>query len=179
MEAIKRVDAPTGRFVEQPLVLVMIDLAGFTRAVADLPAVEIAELLERYYELCGERVAAHGGRVVKFEGDSCLATFEPDLAREAVACAVSLREDVLELGRVSQLDLDMGANLHLARVVAGTFGFGTARGDDVMGMGVIHTFRMASGPGVRISEPVYRKLPSDQRSPWHKHQPPATYTWAG
>jgi hypothetical protein len=45
-----------------------------------------------------------------------------------------------------------------------------------MGAGVIHVFRMGAGPGVRISEPVYRKLPSGERTPWRKNQPPATYT---
>jgi hypothetical protein len=58
-------------------------------------------------------------------------------------------------------------------VVEGEFG---AEGVyDVVGAGVIHTFRMGSGPGVRISEPVYRKLPSARRGSWSKHQPPATY----
>ena len=28
---------------------------------------------------------------------------------------------------------------------------------------------------VRLSEPVYRKLPSAERSVWRKHQPPAVY----
>ena len=50
---------------------------------------------------------------------------------------------------------------------------------DVVGMGVIHAFRMGGGAGTRISEPVYRRLPSDRRTPWRKHQPPATYTWEG
>lgn len=46
----------------------------------------------------------------------------------------------------------------------------------VSGARVIHTFRMGSGAGIRISEPVYRELPSDRRGRWTKHQPPATYT---
>ena len=65
------------RFEERSLVLVLADLAGFTRAVAHLPVVAIAEVVDRFYSLCGELVAAHGGRVVKFSGDNCLAVFDP------------------------------------------------------------------------------------------------------
>jgi hypothetical protein len=68
----------------------------------------------------------------------------------------------------------MGANVHLSVVAEGEFG--PDKRYDVMGTGVMHTFRMGSGEGIRISEPVYRKLPNDRRGSWSKHQPPATYT---
>ena len=145
-------------------------------AVAHLPALRIAEIVDRFYSLCGELVAAHGGHVVKFSGDNCLATFEPVAAPDAVACAVAVRDAVRSMGNDSQLDLDLGANVHLATVVTGSFGVGSAATEDVVGVGVIHTYRMGAGPGIRISEPVYRKLPSGERTPWRKHQPPATYS---
>ena len=144
--------------------------------MAHLPVVAIAQVVDRFYSLCGELVAAHGGQVVKFSGDNCLAVFEPAAALDAVTCAVAVRDAVRSLGRDSQLDLDLGANVHLATVVTGRFGVGSAATDDVVGVGVIHTYRMGAGPGIRISEPVYRKLPSGERTPWRKHQPPATYS---
>jgi class 3 adenylate cyclase len=115
-------------------------------AVAHLPVVAIAEVVDRFYSLCGELVAAHGGRVVKFSGDNCLAVFDPVAAPEAVACAVAVRDAVQSMGRDSQLDLDLGANVHLATVVTGSFGVGSAATDDVVGVGVIHTYRMGAGP---------------------------------
>jgi hypothetical protein len=36
---------------------------------------------------------------------------------------------------------------------------------------------MGGGPGTRISEPVFRQLPSEAREAWNKHRPPATYTF--
>jgi class 3 adenylate cyclase len=168
--------AQDSRLEERTLVLVLIDLAGFTRAVAGLSAVEIAELLDRFYALSGEIVGEHGGRVVKFSGDNCLAAFEPDHVVDALACVQALRTAVVSMGQDVGVDLDTGANVHLAKVVIGAFGAPYASGDDVMGAGVIHVFRMGAGPGVRISEPVYRKLPSGERTSWRKHQPPATYT---
>ena len=84
-----------------------------------------------------------------------------------------------ELGGEFGLALDVGANVHLATIVEGTFGAGSSAAFDVIGAGVLHAFRMGAGPGVRISEPVYRKLPNDQRQGWRKHQPPATYLREG
>jgi class 3 adenylate cyclase len=164
------------RIEERTLVLVLIDLAGFTRAIAGLSAVQVAEVLDRFYASSGAVVEEHGGRVVKFSGDNCVAVFEPDHVVDALACVQAVRTAVVSMGRETDLDLDTGANVHLAKIVIGAFGAPYASGDDVMGAGVIHVFRMGGGPGVRISEPVYRKLPSSERTPWRKHQAPATYT---
>jgi class 3 adenylate cyclase len=170
-------DAPSARFEERTLVLVLTDLAGFVRAVAGLPALEIASVVDAFYELCGEQVARHGGRVVKCSGDNCLAAFDADDAVAAVEYALAVRGAVHELGRRLDLDLEVGTNVHRAPVVVGRFGGAAFASDDVIGKGVMHTYRMGAGPGVRISEPVYRALPSLRRSQWHKYQPPATYTF--
>jgi hypothetical protein len=55
------------------------------------------------------------------------------------------------------------------------FGSGPTRAYDVIGRGVNQTFLLGRGTGIRISEPVYRSLPSAARSPWTKHKPPAIY----
>ena len=64
----------------------------------------------------------------------------------------------------------------MATVAVGRFGAPKCRRDDVAGMGIVHTYRMGSGAGIRISQPVYRKLASADRGGWRKYQPPATYT---
>ncbi len=162
--------------VERRRVMLMVDLAGFTRAVAALSATELAQLVDRFYCLAAEAVESAGGEVVKYVGDGCLAIFDEADAVAAVACARGLAGPVATLGRDFSIDLDVGANIHLSVVVEGEFGRGASRSHDIIGPGVIHTFRMGAGPGVRISEPVYRKQPNDQRSKWKKRQPPATYT---
>lgn len=160
-------------FAERQLIVVVIDLAHFVHAVRGMGAIEIAELVDRYYREVGERVDAAGGRVVKYLGDAVLAVFPPERAGHAVAAVQSLAPVVRALGSDVGVDLELGSNVHLATVAEGPFGADARY--DVMGTGVNHTFRMAAGPGVRISEPVYRKLPNDRRSGWEKHQPPATY----
>jgi class 3 adenylate cyclase len=176
MGAAQGVRARSTRFEERSLVMVLADLAGFTRAVAHLSAVEIAEVVDRFYVLCGERVAERRGCVVKCSGDNCLAVFDASDARAAVAYATSLRDGVARLAAELDIGIELGANIHMATVAVGRFGDPSASTDDIAGMGIVHTYRMGSGAGIRISEPVYRKLASGERAPWRKYQPPATYT---
>lgn len=160
-------------FTEQQLVVVVIDLANFVHSVRGMSATEIAALVDRYFREVAGPVEEAGGRIVKFLGDAVLAVFPPDRAADAVAAVHQLGPTVRQLGRDHGIELDLGVNVHLSTVAEGEFGVDGRY--DVMGTGVNHTFRMASGAGIRISEPVYRKLPSDRRGGWEKHQPPATY----
>jgi class 3 adenylate cyclase len=155
--------------------MVLADLAGFTRAVGHLGSSEIAAVVDRFYRVSRELAEAHGGRILKYSGDNSFALWEAGQATAAVAYALALRDGVAALAGELGLDLELGANVHLATVATGRFGGGPAPQDDVIGMGVVHLHRMGAGPGVRISEPVYRKLASDERGVWRKQQPPATY----
>ena len=160
-------------------VILVADLAGFTRAIGPLETTALAELVHRFYTVAAARVEDHGGRVVKFIGDGCLSLFDEDAAPGAVACARDLGTSVRELGTEFGIELDVGANVHMATVAEGDYGAGRSAGFDVIGAGVIHAFRMGAGPGIRISEPVFRRLPNDQRRAWKRRQAPATYTWDG
>jgi class 3 adenylate cyclase len=152
-----------------------VDLAGYTKLFHTLSDQEVADFLDRYYALCERVVTGAGGRVVKFIGDGCLAMFSAEEATAAVNAAVELLRAVDELAEAANIGVKLGANVHLTTVVAGYFG---AEGQyfDVIGRGVNQTFLLGRGPGIRLSEPVYRKLPSAARSAWDKHKPPQLYT---
>jgi class 3 adenylate cyclase len=155
-------------------VLLVVDLAGTSRAVARFDAVKLAEFTNTFFAACGRVISAHGGRIVTFLGDGCLAVFDEDNGPDAIASARDLQTATGELRSAFGVDVELGANIHQAVVAEGKF-----EPDDhynVMGTGVIHTFRLGGGRGIRISEPVYRQLPSDGRTPWRKHRPPAVYT---
>ena len=164
--------------VERRRVIAVVDLAGFTRAVAGLDAMALARLVHAFYAQAAASVERHGGTVVKFVGDACLAVFDEERAPDVVDCVQALGDEVEALGREHGVGIGLGANVHLATVVEGEFGTGASASFDVISQGVIHVFRMGAGPGVRISEPVYRRLPNDRRTPWKKRQPPAVYTLA-
>jgi|SRR5215213_8779781 len=168
-------DAPPA-LVERRRVIVVFDLAAFTKAVNALEAIELARLIHDFYDVAGSTVAAHGGVVVKFVGDGCLALFGDDDVAAALKCVDAVAVALPSLGRAHGVSLELGANVHRSVVVEGEFGSGASRAHDVIGAAVIHAYRMGAGPGLRISEPVYRRLPNDQRRSWDKRQPPATYT---
>jgi class 3 adenylate cyclase len=154
-------------------VIVLIDLARFTQVIAALSLRETVELLDEFYRAAADVIPHAGGRVVKFVGDGCLAAFGEDDALAALGAVDEMAARVRTLGAARGLTMDVGANVHLASVAEAQLGH--EQTPDVIGMGVVHTFRMGGGPGVRISEPVYRKLPSGDRAPWQKRQPPALY----
>jgi class 3 adenylate cyclase len=157
--------------------LLTADLAGFARACTNLDALSIAAFLDRWYRQCSPLVTSRGGRVVKFMGDAVLAVFPEEAVLAAVDAASAMRVALGELRADTQWRVDLGANVHLAIVAEGMFGPAEDRRYDVFGSGVNHLFLMGGGPGIRISEPVYRQLPNELRDAWNKQRPPATYTF--
>jgi class 3 adenylate cyclase len=158
---------------EAKLVLVAADLAGYARAAAHEDALSIASFLDRWYRTAAKLTRAHGGRVVKFMGDAVLAVFPETSAIAAVDAATDLRAQLPALRGSWRVDL--GVNVHLAIVAEGELGPDDDRRYDVLGSGVNHLFLMGAGAGIRISEPVFRQLPTERRDAWTKHRPPATY----
>jgi class 3 adenylate cyclase len=162
---------------ETKLCLVKADLAGFARACTSKGALEIAQFLDDWYRQSAPLIIARGGRVVKFMGDAVLAVFPEAAVLAAVDAATTLRAALAELRARTQWRIDLGANVHLAIVAEGLFGPDDDRRYDVFGSGVNHLFLMGGGPGIRISEPVFRQLPNEVREAWNKQRPPATYTF--
>jgi adenylate cyclase len=162
-------------FRETKLVLVVADLAGYARATASLDALAVAALLDDWYRRASPIVRARGGRVVKYIGDACLATFPDEKCGDAVDAVVELERDLGRFCAERRVKLELGASVHVAVVAEGELGPDDDARYDVLGSGVNHLFTMGRGPGIRISEPVYRRLPSERRGPWMKNHPPATY----
>ena len=167
------------QFSSIPYVFLVADLSGYARAFRHRPDEEIASFLDRYYGLAESVVSDAGGRIIKFMGDSILARFVPENAAQAVAATVALSTQVEELAAGAELPMSFGANLHLGPAVEAELGEGPSRRLDLVGRAVNQAFLLGRGPGIRISEAVYRKLPSGERTPWEKNRPPAVYVLAG
>jgi class 3 adenylate cyclase len=163
------------RFVPAKRVIVVIDLSGYAKAFQQRDDARVAAFLDDYYAACERILREAGGVIVKFMGDGCLATFEEQEAEAALAALGRLEQSVATARRDHGLDLALGANVHLAPVIDCELGSGSSRRRDIVGRGVNQTFLLGHGSGIRISEPVYRSLPSSARSPWTKHKPPAVY----
>lgn len=157
------------------LVFLVADLAGFHRCFASRSDAVMVAFLDRFYDLAETVVSGSGGRVIKFMGDALLAVYPADAARSAVASAVTLEVESRRIATDAELPVTLGANLHMGDAILTELGSGASRRLDVIGRAVNHTFILGRGSGIRISEPVFRQLPSGERSPWGKHKPPAVY----
>jgi adenylate cyclase len=160
-------------FRETTLVLLTADLAGYARATARLAPLEVAALLDGWYRAIDAIVGGRGGRLVKYMGDGCLATFSADSCVAAVDAAAELQ--AIDLGGLhpAAAGLAIGVRIHLGTVAEGEVG--ADRRHDVLGAEVNHLFRMAGAGRVLISEPVYQRLPDGQRARWRRQDPAATY----
>ncbi|HEX9885796.1 MAG TPA: adenylate/guanylate cyclase domain-containing protein, partial [Longimicrobiales bacterium] len=145
-------------FSSTTLVVLVSDVAGYARVFRTRSGAEVAAFLDRLYRASERTIAERGGRIIKFMGDAVLAVFPPRDVRNAVAAAVTLEALVPRLAEELELALEIGASIHMGSVVEAELGEGAGRRTDVIGRTVNQTFLMGRGPGIRISEPVYRKL---------------------
>jgi adenylate cyclase len=158
-------------FRETELVLFTADLAGYARATAHLEALEVAAFLDGWYRSIEPILGRHGGRVVKYMGDGCLATFPAD----GCVAAIDAAAELLQIEpRVAGVPVQAGVRIHLGVVAEGEVG--ADRRYDVFGSAVNHLFRMGGAGQVLISEPVYRRLPGERRRAWQAHHLPETYS---
>lgn len=84
------------------MVVLFLDLVGWTRLAERVDPEPLQLLLEQYYEVCSAAVEEHGGVVEKFIGDAVMAVFgaarsEEDDAVRALRAAFQIRADVAGL----------------------------------------------------------------------------------
>ena len=163
------------QFPSAPMIILVVDLTGYTRGFHTHSDSEMAGFLDRFYRMVEHVIQEQGGKVIKFMGDAALTAFPPDAASEAVRAAVAMRHASDALADDVGLDFRLGANIHFGETVASEFGSGESRRYDIIGRAVNQTFLIGRGGGIRLSERVYRKLASEERSPWEKHKPPTVY----
>lgn len=103
-----------------------VDIESSTALAQVLPPDELVVMLNGFYGVVVEVVAAEGGFVNKFEGDAALAIFgapkeQPDHADRALRAARALRERLAALAIVFPM-LDAGIGLCTGDAVAGNVG---------------------------------------------------------
>jgi adenylate cyclase len=108
---------------ERHAAVIFVDVIGSTQLVTSRPAVEVVDLLNRFFAVIVDEVDRHHGFVNKFEGDAVLAVFgapvtlqcaEGDALAAARAIARRLRDEVPEL--------QAGLGVAAGTVVAGNVG---------------------------------------------------------
>ena len=112
--------------------LVATDMRGFTALSDRLPADELIERLDDYFEAMTSPIHERGGEVLKFVGDGLLAIFPTrgDDDRGAPGAALAAAEEGLArlaavnraLAASSRAPLRIGVGLHIGSVVYGNVG---------------------------------------------------------
>lgn len=84
------------------VVVLFLDLVGWTRLAERVDPEPLQRLLDEYYEICSAAVEEHGGVVEKFIGDAVMAVFGADTSQEddaprALRAALRIRAEVRDL----------------------------------------------------------------------------------
>jgi len=108
---------------ERLAAVIFVDIIGSTQLVTSRPAVEVVELLNRFFAVVVDEVDRHHGLVNKFEGDAVLAVFGAPVSldnpeEEALAAARAMAERL----RVEVPECQAGIGVAAGQVVAGNVG---------------------------------------------------------
>ena len=128
---------------ERHVAVIFVDIIGSTQLVTGRPAIEVVDLLNRFFAVIVEEVDRRHGLVNKFEGDAALAVFgapndldqpENDALAAGRAIARRIREEVPEC--------DAGIGVASGEAVAGNVGAKERFEYTVIGEPVIEAARL-------------------------------------
>lgn len=108
---------------ERHAAVVFVDVIGSTKLVTSRRAVEVVELLNRFFAVIVDEVDRHHGLVNKFEGDAVLAVFGAPVSLDnAEEEALSAARAMAERLRTEVPELEAGIGVAAGQVVAGNVG---------------------------------------------------------
>lgn len=160
-------------FAETQLLIVFTDFSRYTAMVERLPDLDVARIMEEWYELEGSAIAAAGGKVVKFIGDAALAVFPPEHIDHGVLGLLGLKSAADRFMADQGWECRLSIRAHFGSVIAGHFGRGQERHYDVLGKVVNNTARL-KGSGVQLSAEAFGQL-GPEVSGRFKQDTPQTY----
>ncbi len=157
-----------------PLLIVFLDLSRFSAQTRRTDDATLAAVVDEYYQRVGARIAADGGRVVKFMGDGTLAVFPEDGVDAAITGLLALKEEIDDWLASIGWDCRLTARAHFGTVIAGAYGAAGDRRFDIIGAEV-NTAAMLDHAGLALSVAAFRKLSPALRTRFKKHSAPVTY----
>jgi adenylate cyclase len=108
---------------ERHAAVIFVDIIGSTQLVTSRPAVEVVELLNRFFAVIVDEVDRHHGLVNKFEGDAVLAVFGAPVALDdAEDQALSAARAMAERICAEVPECEAGIGVASGQVVAGNVG---------------------------------------------------------
>src|SRR3989454_566497 len=150
--------------------VLFLDVRGFTTISEKLTPTEVVALLNEYFDVVVDRVAAHGGTVNKFIGDAAMCIWgAPKHAaqseRSAVLCALEIQTRAKQLSaertRKGLTTVGFGIGINAGEAVAGNLGAAKRLEYTVIGDAVNLAQRLESqarAGEVLVSQTVYEKV---------------------
>ena len=131
------------------------DLRGFTALSESLPAEQLLQLLNDYFENCADAAAARGGEILQFIGDAILIVFEVKRPQdEAAVCDAALDAAVDAFASIAVVnhrrrraglpEIEFGLGLHIGTVTHANVGAPNRLAFNVIGPAVNKTARLQS-----------------------------------
>jgi len=131
------------------------DLRGFTALSESLPAEQLLQLLNDYFENCADAAAARGGEILQFIGDAILIVFEIKRPEdEAAVCDAALDAAIDAFASIAVVNhrrrraglpaIEFGLGLHLGSVTHANVGAPNRLAFNVVGPAVNKTARLQS-----------------------------------
>lgn len=129
------------------------DLRGFTALSESLPAADLLQLLNEYFENCAAATAARGGEILQFIGDAILIVFEIKRPEdEAEVCNAALDAAIDAFASIAVVNhrrrhgglpqIEFGLGLHLGTVTHANVGAPNRLAFNVIGPAVNKTARI-------------------------------------
>jgi class 3 adenylate cyclase/tetratricopeptide (TPR) repeat protein len=146
----------------------MADISGYTALCASMDAEQVQALLNRFYALTDQTVAAFGGSVIDHAGDGVLAVFGAPVAygndpERAVRAALELHSGAAQVLDAFSNPIKLHIGVASGEVVAGVLSGGAKPKYAVTGEAVNLAARLdaLAGPGqTLVSAPVYVSVAS-------------------
>jgi adenylate cyclase len=156
------------------------DLRGFTALSESLPAADLLQLLNDYFENCAAATAARGGEILQFIGDAILIVFEikrpEDEARVCEDALDAAIDAFAGIGVVNHrrrhgglAEIEFGLGLHLGMVTHANVGAPNRLAFNVVGPAVNKTARIQAltkeaGVPLLLSKEFSRRIQRPLRS---------------
>lgn len=130
-------------------IILFSDIVGFSKLSERLPVAQVAELVNRFLEICSVCVDEHGGEVTKYIGDCVMALFDPDQADQALHGSLAILRQLAGLRATAQQDepfalLHGGIGLAAGMVLEGNLGSSVKMDYTVLGDAVNTASRLES-----------------------------------
>jgi class 3 adenylate cyclase len=104
---------------EVSLLIAFLDLSRFAAQSQRVDDLELANVVDLYYELVAATVGTAGGTTVKFVGDAALIAFPETAVDQGVTTILALKESVDRLMTERGWECRLTAKVHFGTAIAG------------------------------------------------------------